>query len=547
MIIRIGTRGSKLAVAQAKIVKEMIFEIIGWETEIITKKSLGDKDLVSPLPKFRGQGAFTSTLEQELQQKNLDLNVHSLKDLPVEDNEGLEIIAYIKRHNPGDSLLIKKEKLISKKPLKVKKGVKIATGSTRRQSQFLAFEPTAVPVDIRGNVNSRIKKLQTRSIDALIMASAVFERITLSLPENIIKIDLPLEQFPAAPGQGIIAVQVRKNEFSELKKLDHSETRLAAEAERKILSEAGGGCELSLGITISLKDDTWQLFGSKAQNNWNASQEAVLTRYFFESERVEELVDKMITFLEKEEVIDEEGEEKEEQEDQQEQVKQIANRKIVIARGRADAQKYSQKLLQLGAITASMEVFDYQTNFELLQDEIFQKAWKETEWLVLSSQRTTEFLSLLSLTSPHTVKIAVIGTATAKAVRSINLPVHIVADGSMESLRKMLSEVRGDGKVLYLRGVNYSQELEEVISYAVYEAKIRDYKSPFEGEIDDLVVFSRRAAESIIERFGSGKVKRWVAIGKKTGDFLEKKGKEVKVAEEPTPRGVVKAILGLKR
>lgn len=522
----------------------MISETLGWESEIITKKSLGDKDLVSPLTKFRGQGVFTSTLEQELLQRNLDLNVHSLKDLPVEDNEGLETIAYIKRHNPGDSLLIKREKLVSEKPLKVKKGIKIATGSTRRQSQFLAFEPTAVPVDIRGNVNSRINKLQTRSIDALIMASAVFERINLPLSENIIKVDLPLEQFPTAPGQGVIAVQVRKNEFPELKKLDHNETRLAAVAERKILGESGGGCELSLGITISLKDGNWQLFGSKAQSNWNASQEAVLTRYFFMSERVEELVDKTITLLEKVDVFDREGEE---HVDTQDQAKQIANRKIVIARGRADAQKYSQKLLQLGAITTSMEVFDYQTNFKLLHDEEFQKAWKETEWLVLSSQRATEFLSLLSLTSPRAVKIAVIGTATAKSVRSINLPVHIVADGSMESLRKMLSEVRSNsGNLLYLRGIHYSQEPEDVISYAVYQARIRDYKSPFEGEIDDLVVFSRRAAESIIERFGLRKVKRWVAIGKKTGDFLEKKGVEVKVAEEPTPRGVVKAILGLE-
>jgi hydroxymethylbilane synthase len=546
IIIRIGTRSSELAIAQAKIVEMMISEKLGWKTEIVTKKALGDKDLVSQLTKFRGQGAFTSTLEQELLHKNIDLNVHSLKDLPVKDNEGLEIVAYIKRHNPGDSLLIKKDKLISKKPLKVKKGIKIATGSTRRQSQFLALDPTAVPIDIRGNVNTRIKKLQTSSIDALVMASAAFERINLPLPENILKVDLPLDQFPTAPGQGVIVVQVRKNEFPELEKLDHNETRLAATTERKILGVTGGGCELSLGITISLKEGVWRLDGSNAQKNWNASQEAVLTRYFFESERLEELADRAISLLNKGGELIKDGEEGEEQEVHMKQ-KELTNRKIIIARGREDAIEYSKKLLQFGAITASMEVFDYQTNYKLLEDEEFQRIWQETEWLIISSQRATEFLSLLNLTNPRVVKIAVIGTATAKAIRSINLPVHIVADGSMGSLRKVLFEERGTslGKVLYLRGVHYSQEpAEEAISYAVYEARIKDFTSPFEGEIDDLVVFSKRAAEAILERFESGKTKRWIAIGERIGDYLVKKGEEVKVADEPTPSGVTKAILG---
>jgi hydroxymethylbilane synthase len=248
-IIRIGTRGSKLALAQAHMVSnelKILFPQVG--TEIIVMKTSGDVKLEEALWGRLDKGFFTSEIEQALLDHQIDMAVHSLKDLPVEIPSGLAIGAMLPRANPLDVCISRDNRQLHQ----LKDGDVVATSSLRRKTQLLARYPNLKVIDIRGNVDTRMRKLHDGVCDVLVLAAAGIERLGMS---SVITEQLPVSMMVPAPGQGVIAIEARVSDTHTngfIKQLNHYPTQEAVTIERLFLNELGGGCHIPVGCFCEL-------------------------------------------------------------------------------------------------------------------------------------------------------------------------------------------------------------------------------------------------------------------------------------------------------
>jgi hydroxymethylbilane synthase len=256
--IRIGTRGSQLALYQAEKVKstiQQIFPDLQVELEII--KTKGDKILDVALSKIGDKGLFTKEIENALMDGTVDLAVHSLKDLPTTLPEGLKLGAVLERGEFRDALASVTGKTLAN----LKAGDVIATSSLRRIAGLLKINDQIIIKDIRGNVNSRLKKMEEGYCDAMIMAAAGLQR--LGFEKYITEIIDPEVILPAV-SQGAIAIETRIGDTeieAIMVRLNHSETWDAIVAERKFLSELQGGCQVPLGCFSEIENDRLTLHG----------------------------------------------------------------------------------------------------------------------------------------------------------------------------------------------------------------------------------------------------------------------------------------------
>jgi hydroxymethylbilane synthase len=252
-----GTRGSTLARKQTHIVSELL-QAAHSELEIDTQiiKTKGDHIQDIALAKIGGKGLFTNELEQSLLDGKIDFAVHSLKDLPVELPPDLTIGAYLQRETPNDVLMSKRNLPLREIP---QNGV-IATGSLRRKFQLLRYRDDFQIVDVRGNIETRIKKLYDNDWDGLILAYAALHRLgKTDLISEIISTDI---MHPAV-GQGIIAVECRdESDMHEIfSVINHSETETCAIAERAFLTGLGGGCQVPVGVASRIEHGQLHLSG----------------------------------------------------------------------------------------------------------------------------------------------------------------------------------------------------------------------------------------------------------------------------------------------
>lgn len=246
--IKIGTRGSKLALWQAEHVKQMLQEI-GYETSIHIIKTQGDRVQDLPLQKLEGKGFFTKEIEEALHEEMIDVAVHSLKDLPTEQHEELVIAGLSYREDPSDLLIINKEAFVADKIMQLKDGATVGTSSVRRKTQLLHFRNDLQLKDIRGNVPTRIKKLATGDYDAILLASAGVKRLEIDL-SGFQTFSFDPTEFIPAPAQGVIAFQVRRHDIGMrriIKKIHQVNVSACTNVERSILKLAEGGCHSPLG------------------------------------------------------------------------------------------------------------------------------------------------------------------------------------------------------------------------------------------------------------------------------------------------------------
>lgn len=247
MHIRIGTRKSDLALWQAFHVENKLKQL-GHTTEIIKMVSEGDKVLDTPLPLMGGKGVFTKVLDDALIDNKIDIAVHSLKDIPTQSHELLQISAILKREDPLDALVCRTDLDF----LKNDKAT-IATSSNRRKAQWLSMYPNHDIVDIRGNVPTRIEKLRNSNWDATILACAGLKRLELQD-----KIDQSLDWMIGAPGQGAVAVMASKKNIQihqELQAINDSETAICVGLERDFLNRLNGGCSSPVGAYAHIKNN----------------------------------------------------------------------------------------------------------------------------------------------------------------------------------------------------------------------------------------------------------------------------------------------------
>ena len=271
--ITIGSRGSKLSLAYVAKVKNFILEkskdLKDNDLVIKTIKTSGDIHSDIKLSEIGGKNLFCKEIEENLLENNIDIAVHSLKDMESEQHENLMIGAYIKRNDPRDVLICKKISNFNE----LSKGAKIGSSSRRRELQLKRINKNISVLNIRGNIDTRIQKLEDQKLDAIVLAAAGLKSLNL---ENKIGLAFDMNEILPAVGQGIIAVQCRKDdEFIKniIKKINDNETSLCAIAERKMLQTIGGDCETAIGGIAKIENNKLilkaQLFSDEGDESFD--------------------------------------------------------------------------------------------------------------------------------------------------------------------------------------------------------------------------------------------------------------------------------------
>jgi len=259
--IRIGTRGSRLAVCQADWIKARLMETAPDRTyDLSIIKTQGDTILDKPLAKIGGKGLFVKEIEEALLRKDIDLAVHSMKDMPGEIPEGLAIGAVPIRETPYDALLSANGEKFSELPT----GARVGTSSLRRASQLRHVRPDIHIVPLRGNLNTRLSKLESEELDAIILAAAGLSRLGLA---HLITEQLDKQIMLPAVAQGALAVQIRTGEARIqplVEALNHSRSLTAITAERAFLKRLEGGCEVPMAGMAQITGENLTLEGMVA-------------------------------------------------------------------------------------------------------------------------------------------------------------------------------------------------------------------------------------------------------------------------------------------
>jgi hydroxymethylbilane synthase len=252
-LIRIGSRGSRLALTQAELAAERLRRD-GVEIALVPITTAGDKDRTKPFGEIGSRGVFVKEIEEALLAGRIDVAVHSAKDMTSSDTDGLVVGAYLEREDPRDALCGASE---------LRPGMRVGTASIRRKAQLLALEPELSIEPLRGNIDTRLRKRGERGLDAVVLAACGLDR--LGLADEISRRLEPDELLPEA-GQGALALQVRTGEEELVADVDDPETRRRVEAERACVFAIGGGClapvaahhdGTTLTALVAAEDGSW--------------------------------------------------------------------------------------------------------------------------------------------------------------------------------------------------------------------------------------------------------------------------------------------------
>lgn len=287
-IIRIGTRGSDLALWQANFVKASL-EKLGQQVEIQIIHTQGDKIQDLSFDKLEGKGFFTKEIEQALLDNQVDLAVHSHKDLETTSPKGLIIAAVSDREDPSELLLIRKESVDINQQWNLKENAVIGTSSARRKSQILAHRSDLTIKDLRGNVPTRINKLREGNYDAILLAKAGVNRLELDLSDLHCE-TLNATQFIPAPAQGVLGLQICIEDIelaNILTELNHRETQAQIEIERGVLKKMEGGCQLPIGVYCD---------GEKTYVSYSTNSSLPASYFIFENQE-NDLVNEIVRHL----------------------------------------------------------------------------------------------------------------------------------------------------------------------------------------------------------------------------------------------------------
>ncbi|MEM7329461.1 MAG: hydroxymethylbilane synthase [Pseudomonadota bacterium] len=279
--VRIGTRGSPLALYQADLIAREIEQASqgALTGEIVTFNTKGDQLTSERLINSGGKGLFTREIDRAVDEGDVDIGVHSLKDVPSVVPDGQALVAYPERADSRDGFLTRSD---IRRLQDLPQGAVLGTASLRRESQALALRPDLKVVPFRGRVETRIEKLERGEADATFLAMAGLKRLGL----EHLATPVPAKDILPAAGQGIIAVAARRDGLSDLLRdalvtIDHAATRAMATAERAFLAELDGSCRTAMAAQLTAVDGTWHLRGEvltpDGQTKWSARAEALMS------------------------------------------------------------------------------------------------------------------------------------------------------------------------------------------------------------------------------------------------------------------------------
>ncbi len=559
--IRIGTRGSELALRQARSVARAISDLDGApDLEEVIISTSGDRITDVPLSRVSGRSFFTKEIEEALLDGTVDVAVHSLKDLATLLPDGLTIGAIIPREDPRDVLISREGHDLDDLP----DGARIGTSSLRRRAFMSRTRPDIELVELRGNVPTRLKRLQEGEFDAIVVAAAGVKRLDM---EESITAWLPPDMFPPAPGQGAIAIQCRTGDEDILRwvrPLDHIPTHRMVTAERALLRQLGGGCQVPVGAFTLLDDGIIELTAAISSPDGERVVEGCRRAPVeFAEELGMELADELLQKGGRE-ILDEIRDLSEE--------RPLAGKRVVVTRPNIPDDMLTARLENLGATILHWPMF---TIHEPQDPRPLRDALNNLDrydWIIFSSARsvdaTFDFEDLLPSSCPADLQVGAVGRATATVITARGWPVHLVPDTfSGESLVDLFRErsLPRDTRILFPASAiaresvpeglrELGTKVDQVIAYEVGPTALdtgtclTDMES---GGIDAITFASPSAVSGLMDLFGSEQfdilLKETVTavIGATTAQALEEVGYTPDAVADPsTLEGLAGAVVG---
>lgn len=520
----IGTRGSDLALWQANFVKNSLAEI-GIVAELKIIKTQGDTILNLRLDKLEGKGFFTKELEEELLNGNIDIAVHSHKDLPTTHPAGLIIAAVSEREDPSELLLILKDCVDVQQKLSVKFGATVGTSSNRRKAQLLAFRPDLEVEDLRGNVPTRIQKLRDEDYDAIMIAKAGVSRLGIDLSEFYVEELDPMEFIPA-PAQGVLAIQIRENDtdLAELlKPLHNAAVAKEIAVERKVLQLFEGGCHMPLGCYCRKEGNMYEVWTSKAKDGDDFPD-----RLFLSASSTKGLAEEIVA-------------------------KFNPDRKfpsnVFISRMLPET-SYFRKALEKYQIQLDdrslIKIFP-------IINKLDPFILKRVDWVFFSSKNAIECFFSLSPQLPKKVKYGVIGRASEEMLRRYGIVPDFNGeeDGiDTQDIAKDFAKLANGSTVLFpgakdsLRTIQQAlNKATKIIDLPVYETEMDENCDPSAAEV--LVFTSPSNVDAYFTNNLLEPGQQVICIGKSTGKKFNQMNVNYTLPYSPDEIGLAEAVFGL--
>ena len=528
-MIIIGTRGSDLALWQANFTKDLL-EKQGHQVEIKIIETKGDtsQQWNTSFDKLEGKGFFTKELEEALLNKTIDVAVHSHKDLPTENPDGLIIAGVSSRENPADWLIIREECVDDKQKFSLKSGAKVGTSSARRKSQFLSYRPDVELSELRGNVPTRIKKLKEGNYDAILLAAAGLERLELDLSDFHVEQLEPIEFVPA-PAQGVLAWQIREDDYKLSDVFDalcDYDVMVNINIERRVLNLLDGGCQLPLGVycDTELNEHDRKLFkvSVSVAEAWNTQPQFL----YFETTNTENLPEKIV-----------------------DQIQRIKNQikdsgvSVFISREENESPNLTRWLTNIGIKVENKSLIDLK--------KLTLKELPKSDWLFFSSKHAVEFF-FMQKPEVGNAKIGCLGKATSQALREFGKRADFIGQSTDTKLvGKQFAARVGPGKVVFPIARDSVQTIQwqfpkqqNVINLPIYAT----LKVPHEiAENTNILVFTSPSnAESFLEKNKILPHHKVIAMGETTEKSLIKaKVKDTQIIKPSSfdELGLYRAIL----
>ncbi len=512
--VTIGTRGSKLALWQANFTKDKL-EAAGYNVTINVIKTRGDKIQHLSFDKIEGKGFFTKEIEDALLNNDVDLAVHSCKDLPTESPDGLTIAAYSARAAAQDVLLIRSQGHDNRKFLEMIENPIVGTSSARRKAQLIALRSDVDIKDIRGNVPTRINKLREGQFDAILLAAAGLDRLKLDT-SDLIRIDLDPIMFVPAPAQGILAYQIRSNDdrmMEIVKILNDEPSKSIIDIERNVLNKFQGGCQMPLGVYAIQNDGKQHCWVSEAE-----SSDTLPKRMKFdinENVSADSIVNAFRNYVPK----------------------------SVFITKNLHADSYFKNILE----SASCQVSG--NSFLSFNAEYFNTDIQHFDWIFFASKNGVKFFFDKVKELPKSIKIAAINKGSAQAIKALGYTLDFIGEGgSLEQIANDFDNTEGK-KALFVRAKVSNRSIQSKLSYKIIEDLVvydNFANAEIEKRVEDILVFtSPMNVEGYFSKHKLQAHQKLVAIGPSSEKAINNFGYNCKTAFEPTMWSILDEVFTL--
>lgn len=547
---RIGTRGSDLALAQARQVQGWLAERLGLLAELVVIKTQGDKDQTRSVAALGAVGVFVKELERALQDGGADLAVHSLKDLPTEQPEGLVVAAHPVRVSPHELLLIHPGAHdAAAAPLPLARGARVGTSSERRRAQLLALRPDLEVAALRGNVPRRVELARRRELDAVLLAAAGVDRLALDLT-GLVRVDLAPELLLPAPGQGALAIEARAADVELLRaltRLDDPRVRAEVEAERGLLHRLGAGCLVPLGALAAADPAGELVLNAVLQVNATAAPRPRLRRARVRAATPEAAAELARRVLDPPPLREEAAQ------------PDLRGRTVLVVREPERAAELVEAIEDAGGSarcrpTTRIEALGAEEQARAALAALPPGGWvafTSVSGVIALADAVRDLAGALELR-----RVGAVGPATARALAGRGVAVDVLAEpatgeglaaallarpqGADGQRAALLPTARGGRPELAAALAAAGWSVERVELYASVPA------APLAAEelaVDAVVLASPSAAEALFAAASPAPSCRVVAIGPTTAAAIAAAGHEVAAtAEAPTPSGLLAAL-----